>query len=504
MMSVTRELDEADRPRDSSSEASSDVDQEDVTVESLVAGRQKRATAGNRLSTLLGKEADDELELLFAEDDEDVEFEGVEGVEADEQSDVQFDSSDDGDEDHQGAGERADDDLEGERELQKLARLDRQAKKRKAQESFFKPPALRKRVKVDPTTATEAPSTSASRPKKKSERVSWIPETGDGPTRSSSRKATVQNKQVVHARMKEHEKRRLHQIAIMDAAAKRKEKTKPRVMTQADRLAEAERTEKLNSKSLNRWEEMEKKRAEEQAARLAALQNRHLDGPVITWWSGLAEWVNGKMRRVGNKRKVELLDATDRTGNGKPSDHRMVKEVKEIKEGKEVTDAAVTITVKPAIDTPPATTQENQPESIAVDATQPQSQSQIQSRQPQPEPGLPLIPPQPASGTPNAANKSQSPASSPDSTSTHHDGEPPGNSQEVTQASEQPKIYNDQAPGLVNNPVPRPSLTVERAARNLVVLENFDPVAIKDRGVQRRILFKQRTLKPQSKSASFT
>jgi vacuolar protein sorting-associated protein 72 len=72
-------------------------------------------------------------------------------------------------------------------------------------------------------------------------------------------------------------------------------------MTQADRLVEAERTERKNSKSLNRWEETEKKRSEEQKARLAALHNRQLEGPVITWWSGLAKWVNGKLAHVGGR-----------------------------------------------------------------------------------------------------------------------------------------------------------------------------------------------------------
>ncbi|KAI9783614.1 MAG: hypothetical protein M1816_001320 [Peltula sp. TS41687] len=285
---------------ENTSESENDSEEDNETpIESLVAGRARRATAGNRLSSLLDQEADDELELLFAEDEEDVEFDAAED---DDDGDERLESSDEDDADRGPPVDgEAEEDLEGEKELQNQARAERQAKKRKVRDAFFRPPAFRKRVKIDPTTASKGPPTPAPKPKKKLDRISSV----ETPTRSSSRKATVQNKEVVHARIKEHEKRRLHQIAVMEAAAKRKEQTKTKVLTQADRMAEAERTERLNSKSLNRWEATEKKRVEEQNARLAALQNRRLDGPVITWWSGMAEWVNGKLERVGKKGKDE-------------------------------------------------------------------------------------------------------------------------------------------------------------------------------------------------------
>ena len=276
--------------------SSSEDEQDDETpVESLVAGRSKRVTAGNRLSSLLEKEADDELELLFAEneEEEDVEFEGEDGDDA---SDAQLDSSSD-DED-QGLA-LAGDDLEGEKELEKQDKAERQ-KKRKAQEIYKRPPALKTKVKVDPI-ASSGPVTPATRAKKKSERVSWLPTPDEGPIRSSSRKQTIQNKEVVHQRMQESEKRRRRQISVMEAAAKRKEASKAKVMTQADRMAEAARTEKRNAKSLNKWEETEQKRVEEQKARLAALHNRQLQGPVITWWSGQSKWIDGMLVAVGAK-----------------------------------------------------------------------------------------------------------------------------------------------------------------------------------------------------------
>jgi hypothetical protein len=285
----------ADDP-DSTSSSSEDEDKPETHIETLVAGRSKRATAGNRLNTLLEKEAaDDELELLFAEDgeEEDVEFEGEDGENV---SDVQLDSTSD-DEDQGPAANT--DDLEGERELQKQDKAERR-KKRKGQELFKRPPPSKK-VKVDPTVGGPSPLKKATGPKKKSERISWLPTPEEGPVRSSSRKQTVQNKEVVHQRMQENEKRRRRQILVMEAAARRKEASKAKAMTQADRMAEALRTEKRNAKSLNRWEEMEKKRLEEQKARLAALHNRKLQGPVISWWSGPSKWVNGKLIAVGSK-----------------------------------------------------------------------------------------------------------------------------------------------------------------------------------------------------------
>ena len=300
------------RTKDAPPDSDSETDEGAPQVQTLVAGRERRATAGNRLSTLLTQEADDELELLFAEDEEDVEFEARD---ADEDADVRLDSSDDDDDADDGpAGADGDDNLDGERELEREARAERQAKKRKAHETLFGRSASRKKVKVDPTTTktragakvsndSGAPAPKASH--SRSVRSTWVPSIDSAARRQSSRKATVQNKEEIRARIKEHEERRLQQIASMDvAAAKRKAKLESGALTQQDRLAEARKTERLNSKSLNRWEETEKQRQAEQKARLAALHHRKLEGPVITWWSGLAEWVNGELRRVGKKAGV--------------------------------------------------------------------------------------------------------------------------------------------------------------------------------------------------------
>lgn len=288
-MTTTAESRETD---DTDSSSNADQGHDYHQVESLVAGRAKRSTAGNRLASL--REGDDELELLFAEDDgeEDVEF-GDDDTDG--PSDVSLDSSSDEEDNDSG---KVDDELEGERELQKQSRTELQ-KKRKAHDVFKRPGGSRKKMLIQPITNTASPRTPAVRARKKSERVSWIPTPEDGPTRSSTRKQTVQNKHSVHQRMVESEKRRVQLIHVMEEAAKRKEAAKPKLLTQAERMEEAARTEERNARSLNRWEETEKKRSDEQKAKLAALQNRHLSGPVITWWSGMASWMNGRLIRVG-------------------------------------------------------------------------------------------------------------------------------------------------------------------------------------------------------------
>jgi vacuolar protein sorting-associated protein 72 len=436
----------------SASDDDSSEKQDAPVVESLIAGREKRSTAGNRLSVLIDREADDDLELLFAEDEDDVEFEGAD---AEDQSDVQFESSDEDDEDQGPTGGKGENELEGEEELQKQAKEERLNRKRKAQQSFFKPPALRKKVKIDPTTATAAPTTSAARPKKKSERISWIPTPAEGPTRSSSRTLSVRNKEVVHERLVESEKRRLRTLALMEAASKKRDKAKQKVMTQEDRLVEAERTEKLNSKSLNRWEETEKKRAEEQKARLAALHNRRLDGPVITWWSGIAEWVNGKLSHVGRKIRAEN---TGNEGGSKKAD-------------------ADPNAIKPAgatLATPEGQGAARRNPGIATSAI-----AQRSDLAPKADP-----PPQGIKDP-----KQDRPASFLDGI--HYYASLP----EHMQTDNPPpalESHLESQPSL-------PKLTVEHSTRNLIILENFDPVAVRDREVQRRILFKRRTFKGQSK-----
>ncbi|GLA30670.1 YL1-domain-containing protein [Aspergillus phoenicis ATCC 13157] len=277
---------------------------EEAPVESLIQGRAKRSTAGLHMSALLDAAADDDLALLFEEVEDDNEFAMDVEEEGGEEDDMRFESSSD-DEDDQGPESRADD-MEGEQQLQKEERQEKK-KKRAREDLRFK--IASKKVKIDPTAVSTVP---APRPKKKSERISWIPTPEEGPTRSSSRRQTMQNKELTHARLKDSEEKRIRLIATMEEAAKRKAQFKPKEMTQAERLAEAERVERHNSKSLNRWEEMEKRKAEERRAKIEALQNRRLEGPVMSYWSGIATWVNGRLTRIG---KVDVTPKPEKEDN---------------------------------------------------------------------------------------------------------------------------------------------------------------------------------------------
>ncbi|KAK4172052.1 YL1 nuclear protein-domain-containing protein [Triangularia setosa] len=281
-------------------------------TEWLATSRSKRSTAGNRMKALLANEtplttsadADpDDLELLFAEDEDDAGFTDDAKEDA---SDVQMDSSSD-EEDNNAAN--ADED-EGEKELERQAREKRAAqRKRKAQEAI--PAKFRKKVRIEPPGSSNAGSTVASpapkppRPKKKSERASWLPSLADMPTRASERSTTRMSKQQLHEKMVTDEIRRRKQLERMEKKAKLLEAMKKPPMTQAERLAEAAKVEKRNAKSLNRWEEAEKQREEERLRKIAALNSRKLDGPVVTFWSGIQELSEGQGKHVGNLVSME-------------------------------------------------------------------------------------------------------------------------------------------------------------------------------------------------------
>lgn len=305
---------DADKPRvaseaasnadsnDSSSDSDSDSgDAPGTSVEWLATGRAKRSTAGNRMKSLLATETpadeDSDLELLFQEDEDDV---GFSDKDNDDGSDAAMESSDDEDE-----NEVQDEDA-GEKELERQAKEKRAAaRKRKAHEAI--PAKFRKKVRIHPPEVSGAGimATPAPRPKKKSERASWLPTEAEMPTRASGRKTTQLSKEQLHREMIGREARRLKQVEIMERQAKKKEALKKPPMTQAERLKEAAIVEKRNAKSLNRWEEAEKQREEERRAKLAALNNRRLEGPVVTFWTGIIDLSEVQLKHVGKMVTME-------------------------------------------------------------------------------------------------------------------------------------------------------------------------------------------------------
>ena len=325
-------------------------EEEEVQVESLVLGRARRSTAGQHMSALIDAAADDDLTLLFEEVEDDNEFAMEENAE---EEDMGLGSSSDDDDDQ---GPNAQNDYEGEKQLQKDER-----KKRRAQNDLrFQ--TLRKRVKIDPTAVSAIPA--PPRPKKKSERISWLPTPEDGPTRSSSRRQTMVNKEMTHARLKDSQEKRVRIIATMKEAEKRKAHLKPKEMTQEAHLAEAEWVERTNSKSLNRWEQAERRKADERRAKIEALQNRRLDGPVMSYWSGIATWVNGRLTRVG-KAEIKSKPEKETTKKKKTEKDAKLEETRETS-----TSAALAPSLPP---TDPSAT------AAAPQSTNPPTQPEIDS-----------------------------------------------------------------------------------------------------------------------------
>ncbi|ETN39760.1 uncharacterized protein HMPREF1541_05986 [Cyphellophora europaea CBS 101466] len=314
------EIQDAESPRPDS--VSSDDDSEDEQVELLITGREKRKTAGNRYNRDAAlEEADegqdeDEVALLFA-DQEGLEDEEFKSDDSDE--DVMSSSDDDDQGPNAGA-----EDLEGEKEIVKQAK-DERARKRKADLALTTTTGLRKRPKIDPTV----PKTAPKKPSKKKERVTWLPDPDNANARSSLRKQTIAHREHTLARLKESEAQSKKYKALKEKRDKEKAKDAPKAMTQADRLAEAERTERRNAKSLNRWEAMEKKRNEEQAAKLAALKNRKLEGPVISWRSGKAKFRGPKYPVPLPKLDILIEEGPKKRGRKSKAYHEQMANMRE-------------------------------------------------------------------------------------------------------------------------------------------------------------------------------
>ncbi|KAF1357678.1 YL1-domain-containing protein, partial [Lizonia empirigonia] len=277
----------------STSEDDADESEPDAPVDLMVTSRARRSNAGNRMSTLLAKQAEEEE---WGEEWEEVaNEEEFKGGDVNEQEDYNMDSS--SSEEDNDAG---DDDEEGEKELRKVERQERNKKRKIATNPFAArfATAARKKVKID-LPRTESALSTPVRPKKKSERASWIPTEEDGPIRTSSRRQTVANKESTLAKLQEKDRRRDDTLAMMKAAEARKKKDEPKPLTQAERLAEAARQERINKKTLHRWEEAEEARAAERQAKIDALKNRQIEGPFIRYYSGPAIYVDDKLKYTG-------------------------------------------------------------------------------------------------------------------------------------------------------------------------------------------------------------
>lgn len=327
------------------------------SVEYLINTRERRSNAGNRLQKLLEQEIkdtrartetlnDDDIDLLFQEDEDDEEFdlgsEQEEEIEQEvEENNVQTSStkythqrrdsitserdtrtrndeilsastetrvededlmlSSDSDVDASDANE---DDEAGEKELQRQERLKRRKKKI--------PTVITKRVKTDNSTAQNSD--------KKSHISNLAHEQYSAESllttsrRTSTRTSAVANKLKIYEKLAKAEEKRKE---IQEKLQRRKEKQEStHTLTQEDRLRIAEQTEKLNLLSLDKFKEQELSKKQ---TRLALQQRQKLkfkhdeliiDYLTTTWQtSPLAEledykyWTEQLQKRERKKKK---------------------------------------------------------------------------------------------------------------------------------------------------------------------------------------------------------
>lgn len=237
--------------------------------DSLVATRKRRANAGSRLKQLIAieeqnteqrhvvyTEEDDDVQLLFQEDENDVEFEDPEeasdsGAESETAQDEPNEAgeADEADEADEAAVNSDDvlsdsdlsasdnDDTEGERQLEKEQREARKRRKKLAIPEIKRP----KRPVAKPKPR---PMVKHSELLLQSER------------RASSRKSALKNKEELLQKLKEDESRR----AALDPVVRVRE----REPTQEERLAQAVETERENILSLHSFLEQEVVKKERQ------------------------------------------------------------------------------------------------------------------------------------------------------------------------------------------------------------------------------------------------
>ncbi|KAE8234483.1 hypothetical protein CF326_g468 [Tilletia indica] len=239
-----------------------------VEEATMVTGRAKRSTAGNRMKALLKSGL--EPEELFEEVANDVDFEAAQ-AEPD-IIDSDFDKSSD---------EEIPEDV-AEKEVEALEKANKKAERQKKL-----PPALRlaRAQKSNIGTAGVGSSSGIRKRKSKAKAVDASEENGseggDGqgegqaePLRASNRKSTLARTQEVTNKIKEKQER----------AAKRARQNphKMRVkLTQDALIAEALETEEMNRESLKQYFEQE----EERKAKARAPKRTAIEGPFVRWRS---------------------------------------------------------------------------------------------------------------------------------------------------------------------------------------------------------------------------
>lgn len=214
------------------------------------------------------QEAEGGTDEIFAEVENDVEFEGGDGTcraDADE-SDVV-----DSDFDSESEEEKSEEDVEAEQTLAREERRERKAARPRAVPLH----ALR------PAMGQPAPARRRAERTERAPRPAPAPTPTPGVVRSSSRRATVQSKIKTQTKLQEAEERR----ASVRARPARK---RTKFLTQDALISEALETEEENIQSLHHFLEQE----EERKARQRASGKKEIQGPFLRWVSvGLSQSV---------------------------------------------------------------------------------------------------------------------------------------------------------------------------------------------------------------------
>ena len=261
-------------------------------VDSIIATRQRRANAGNKLQALLNSEAplldeDEQTNNIFREfeDDEDYSVDTKKHLESDTGSvsssarrkshpavngganssdaDSDIDQKDDDmfsdSADSNSENENEDEDA-GERELQ---REERRRKKRDGVDAILAKAQQKQQQKHQKRTVDQAELDRAKAVKRQRMRLSADNLMSEN-RRSSTRRAAVKNKEAVIQRLQESEARRAKHSSVTPT-------TKVvHKLTQEERLAEAIITEKKNTESLKSFYEQEEDRKLKQRAAMLA------------------------------------------------------------------------------------------------------------------------------------------------------------------------------------------------------------------------------------------
>ncbi|SPO31605.1 related to VPS72 - component of the SWR1 complex, required for vacuolar protein sorting [Ustilago trichophora] len=268
----------------------------------MVTSRSKRSTAGNRLKALLDQEL--EKDEIFAEVENDIDFEAKEDEDGVDIVDSDFDR--DSDDDARNADE---DESEGEREIEAAEKAEKQKRRAAARAvGIVKRPTAAPRVARRPLPASTSSAAQEETPARR-RRISFAPDqpssssspagatsttVADSNRRTSARAATVASKLEVESRLEEASQRRAAQPAKV--AVKKKAS-----LTQDALIAEALEVEEENRESLRRFLEQEEERRAKQRQR-----KERITGPFVRWMSvGLRVKVVEEIAEEEQKKKEE-------------------------------------------------------------------------------------------------------------------------------------------------------------------------------------------------------